>query len=112
MQVSKYTQNHITIINVEGQIDSYTAPTLERHLQAILDEGNSRLILNLEGVPYMSSAGLRMLSLICRAARQVEVGGDLRLACPSEVVAHALRTSGFDQVFRVYDSVSEASEEF
>jgi len=112
MQVNTYVQNHIVIIGVEGQIDSYTAPTLEKHLQKILDEGNSRMVLDLEGVSYVSSAGLRAISLICRAARQIEDGGDIRLARPPQVVAQALRTSGFDQVFRIYDSIDEATARF
>ncbi len=108
MQVNTYAQNYITVISVTGQIDSYTAPTLEKHSQEILDGGNSRLILDMENVSFVSSAGLRVMSLICRAARDIEAGGDLRLACPTEVVAQSLRTSGFDQVFHVYDSVDEA----
>lgn len=108
MQVNTYIQNHIIIIGVEGQIDSYTAPALEKHLQGILDGGNSRLILDLENVTFVSSAGLRVMSLLCRVAREVEPGGDLRLACPPETVIRALKTSGFDQIFHVYDSVDEA----
>ncbi len=108
MQISTDTQNHVTIVSIGGQVDSTTAPTLDAHLQEILDAGRSRLILDLENASYVSSAGLRVMSLLCRAAREAEAGGDLRLACPPEAVVRALKISGFDQVFHIYDSVDEA----
>lgn len=112
METSIRSEKGIIIIAINGQIDSTTAPTLEETLKAVVNEGNTRLILDLTDVPYMSSAGLRVLSIICKNARDAEDKGDLRLACLSKAVAHAFRISGFDQIFRIYDSVGAALAEF
>ncbi len=112
METTKRSENGIIIFSVTGQIDSTTAPALEGTLQETVDQGHTRLVLDLTDVPYMSSAGLRVLSIICKAARDAEEGGDLRLAGLSKAVAHAFRISGFDQIFLIYDSVDQALEDF
>lgn len=110
MDVKQNFKNGIAIISIDGQVDSTTAPILEETLKATLVNGNTQLVLDLTDVPYMSSAGLRVLSMICKDARKV--GGDLRLACLSGTVGHAFRISGFDQILHIYESVDQALKDW
>ena len=58
MEIKKTTEDAKTVIAVIGRVDTTTAPELESGLKL---EGNETLTLDLSGVPYMSSAGLRCL---------------------------------------------------
>ncbi len=58
MEIKKTTEDARTVISVTGRVDTTTAPELEAGLKL---EGNETLTLDLSGVPYMSSAGLRCL---------------------------------------------------
>jgi anti-sigma B factor antagonist len=107
MEIHEYHQDGILVINVSGQVDSVTAPALGDKLNAVISEGHTFLVLDLGGVPYMSSAGLRVLSIALKEVRAAEVG-DVCLACLTKTVAHAFRISGFSQVFCIYDNVPQA----
>jgi anti-sigma B factor antagonist len=108
MEIHEYHQDGILVINVSGQVDSVTAPMLGDKLNTAISEGHTYLVLDLGGVPYMSSAGLRVLSIALKTVRAAGVGGEVCLACLSKTVAHAFRISGFSQVFNIYDNVPAA----
>jgi len=108
MEIQEQHQDGILILRIGEQVDSTTGPILGDRLNALIDQGHVRLVLDLSDVPYISSAGLRVLSIALKAVRAPNVGGDLCLAGLSQTVAHAFRISGFNQVFNIYDTVSEA----
>lgn len=108
MDICEHRQDEILVLRVGSQIDSSTGPELSAKLEEVISEGSLYLILDLENVPYISSAGLRVLSMALKAVRKKAVGGDLYLAGMSKTVAYAFRISGFDQVFCIYDTVAEA----
>ena len=58
MEIKKTTEGAKTVITVTGRVDTTTAPELEAGLRL---DGGETLTLDLSGVPYMSSAGLRCL---------------------------------------------------
>lgn len=108
VDIYEQKQDDILVLRVGSPIDSSTSPELSAKLEKLIDAGSVHLILDLDGVPYISSAGLRVLSLALKAVRNRATDGDLYLAALSNTVAYAFRISGFDQVFCVYDTVEEA----
>ena len=108
MEIYERTQNGILILSLGDQVDSTTSPALSDRLTSLIDKGQGSFVLDLTDVPYISSAGLRVLSIALKAVRAPDVGGDLCLAGMSKTVAHAFRISGFNQVFNIYDTVPEA----
>jgi anti-sigma B factor antagonist len=98
------------VFRVSGRIDSEAAPSLEKEVRQVMDAGRHRLVLNLAGVDYMSSAALRVLintSKECRRSR-----GDVRLAMLNERVAQVLDLAGLTELFQVFDSESKAVGSF
>lgn len=93
------------VAEVAGSIDGRTAPEVQ---QRVLDriEQSQDVILDVSGVPYMSSAGFRMLLLLHRtlSAR----GGKLLLAGLSEDIQDTMETTGFLQYFPLGADVAEA----
>ena len=110
MEIHKHQHDGILVLRVSGQIDSTTGPELNDKLDQVIAQGHVYLVLDLSDVPYMSSAGLRVLSVALKSIRAAEPSGDLCLTGLSKTVAHAFRISGFNQVFNIYDAVPEAIE--
>jgi anti-sigma B factor antagonist len=101
MNVSVKEMNRSDLIVVEGRVDSVTAPELGKALSTQIDRGKKNLVIDLSGVDYMSSAGLR--ELVTALKRVKPGGGDLRIAAPSERVREVLELAGLDSIFKVYD---------
>jgi anti-anti-sigma factor len=108
MEIHEQHRDGIVILRIQSQIDSTTGPTLGDKLEKVIRKGHVNLILDLTDVPYISSAGLRVLSIALKSVRDTDRGGDICLASLSQTVAHAFRISGFNQVFNIYDTVPEA----
>lgn len=106
MNVSVKEMKRTDLIVVEGRVDSMTAPQLGEALNGQIDRGKKYLVIDLAEVEYMSSAGLG--ELVSALKRVKPVGGDLRIAAPSERVREVLELSGLDTIFKMYDDQVEA----
>jgi anti-anti-sigma factor len=104
------TQQNVSIMKVKGRIDSETAPELDNALSKLLNENRNKIVLNLAGVDYMSSAGLR--SLVKALKESQKSGGDVRLASVSEPIEVILRTVGMMQMFKLFSTSEEATAGF
>ena len=113
MEITTRDDKNCTIVEIGGQLDRTTAPQVEARLQGLIDSSEtSRIVLDLSGVPEMSSAGLRVIISAVKRLRSSRSGGDLRLAAPGKRVASVLELAGLLPVMQVYDTVEEAVESF
>ena len=80
------------VVVLEGRLDGMGAPAVEAFCLEQIQAGVVRLLLDLEGVDYISSAGLR--SLLVVAKRLQTVSGGLRLCCLAPMVQEVLSISG------------------
>jgi anti-sigma B factor antagonist len=96
----------IRLVGVNGRLDQSLTPTLEAALLNLLNQGYYQLIVNLQGVNYINSGGLRCLVTAWRQAHQK--GGDLKLCGLNERVAKIFSMVGFDKVFQIYEDCDEA----
>lgn len=94
------------LIVVTGRIDSSNASELEDAFTNITNDGRYNLVLDLSGIDYMSSAGLRAMVAALRECKKHR--GDLRLADPSPRMQEVLNLAGLDTVFTVYDDATAA----
>jgi anti-sigma B factor antagonist len=95
---------------VEGRLDAATVPTLEQALQRLLSDGQVKLVVDLGGVNYISSSGLRALLTTRRQARSR--GGDVYLCTLHPRVKEIFEMVGFMSVFGVYATRDEAASAF
>jgi anti-sigma B factor antagonist len=98
--------NHVTLVEVSGRVDSMNAGELGTALASEIDGGRIRIVLDLAGVDYMSSAGLRELVNSLKRAKRAT--GDVRLSQPSERVREVLEMAGLDTVFQIFESQGDA----
>ena len=95
------------MINVAGHIDGLNAEEFQAELgQNVQAYEGGAVILDLETLTYISSAGLRAILI---AARMLHAKGRKFSICSlSETVNSMVKTAGFDKVIDVYESPSEA----
>jgi anti-anti-sigma factor len=110
MDISTRIAGDIAIITITGSIDSYTYGLVSAAIGEQADSGQIRLLIDLSGVDFMSSAGLRALQGGLRKTR--EKGGDLRLAGAQAGVAKTLQISGFSDILTIYATVEQGLADF
>lgn len=98
--------NDIWVVAPDGRLDLTAAGELEEALAGLLNEGRSRLVLDCSTVTYIASAGLRVLVIALRRARNLN--GDFHLAGVHSGVQQVLRMSGLDTVFHSHPTLAEA----
>lgn len=100
------------VLRPPGTLDHLTAPAfraaLEPHLAHCAADGD-RVVLDFSGVPYISSAGLRVLMLASKQARAQ--GGAIVIAALAPLPLEIFAISRFDQVLPVFRTVGEALAE-
>ncbi len=87
-------------------MDLYSSPTLRERIIELVDDGHTRLIVNLQEVGFMDSSGLGVL--VGALKRLNERDGKLILVCPEGSPLKVLTITGLDKVFPIYASLDEA----
>ena len=109
IEISSKKQKDATIVSVKGRMDALSSPDLEKHLEALMETGVKILILNLEELNYISSAGLRSILIIAKKLKEKE--GRISLVCLTQAVKEIFVVSGFSSLFPIYDSLDLALSE-
>ncbi len=102
MNLSSSTTQGWQVIHVVGQVDSKTVTSLRDYIDAELKEGLP-VALDLTGVPFMSSAGLRTLLTLHRKTQ--EMGVALALVGISNDIADTMKVTGFYDYFTIYSDL-------
>ena len=89
-----------------GRVDEATASEFTERLVEAAAAGGGKLVLDLAGVAYMSSRGLRALTLAQRKGG--ERGTTLVLARPNPTMREILAISRYDMIFKVAETIDEA----
>lgn len=110
MEIQDRQVGEITILTINGEIDALSAPGITAYINGLVAKGNFKLIADLSGVGYTSSAGLRVLLGAVKETRLR--GGDLRLAAVQPDVLKVLNLSGFTNILKLFDSVDSALGSF
>lgn len=97
-------------VRVVGSLDAITTPQLESVMNEQLSRGHQRVVLDLGGVDFTSSTGLRLILSGAKEARRR--GGDLRLAAVQPTVLRVLELSGFLGILKTYPDPDAALASF
>ena len=105
MQVEIRDNGGIVFIEPVGDIDGKTAPEVhDKVFKLLLPQ--ARIVLNLERVAFMSSAGLREMLLIYREAKAKDA--KVVLAAVNDDIRSSMSATGFLAFFVLGDSVEDA----
>ncbi len=103
----KKTVSGWALLMVTGRLDAHTAPQFEAACKTQLEQEATKLAIDLTGVSYLSSAGLRVLLATLKTIKKSE--GQMALLGPRDNVREVLDISGFTSLFRIVDSLNELS---
>ena len=109
-EISRRDIDDISSLNLQGFLDAHTAPEFENALQKLLSEKRYKIIVNLDGLQYISSAGLGVFMGVIEEIR--ENGGDLKICCASPKVFKVFDLLGFPSLYEFYSTEEEASKKF
>jgi anti-anti-sigma factor len=98
--------NGCMVFELRGYIDAHTVIEFEKAVNAVIDSGTSRIILDISGLSYISSAGIGAMMGLAR--RLSQHGGDLALLNPTPKVFAILEGLGFTKIFKIATSEPEA----
>jgi anti-anti-sigma factor len=119
----------VTVVQVAGETDSASAIEFEKKVMEVIDAGARYLVLDLSKVPYMSSAGLRVLQQVFDKLRSLSSGEsnkemyrqindgsfkspNLKLLNPTKEVMEVLKMSGFDMLISIENDLETAVASF
>ena len=104
------TNPPIAVLTLKGTIETTNASGLEETLARIVDERCYRIVVDLGGVTYISSAGWGIfISEIKRIRRN---GGDIKLAAMSPEVREVFDLLEFGNILKPYERPADALRDF
>ena len=106
MEMTFDRREHVLCATVTGRLDGETTPRFDAGLREAVRETDRYLIVDLAGVAYMNSSGLRV---ILAMAKQLKAQGGRALVCGLSTPLHQMFTvSGFDKVIHIAKSRERA----
>jgi len=110
MKLESNTIDSVTVVEMEGNLDTNTSVDAQEHINALIDDGAVKLLVDFAKVDFVSSAGLRVL--LATAKRLGGSGGSLRICGLNEAVNEVFEISGFSTILDVFPSRDEALKGF
>ncbi len=110
MEISNRKEKDVAVVTVSGRIDAITAPDFESHLDQLIVQGNKLILINLSGLGYISSAGLR--SILSSAKKLKSLSGEVFFTGLQGPVEEVFQISGFQSIFKIFPSEGEALNSF
>jgi anti-sigma B factor antagonist len=100
----------VDVVSIRGRLDASSSQDAEKRINALLDGGSMKILINLAELDYISSSGLRVM--LAALKRLKKTGGDLKLACLKPAIQDVFSMAGFHRIFAIYGSEAEALESF
>jgi anti-sigma B factor antagonist len=107
MDVRLNSMKNCELVEVSGRIDSYTAAQLSDVLNQLANRNCFKIIMDLQDVSYVSSAGLRVLIDIQKKCKVNHQGEVLLVNIPQRVY-ETLELAGFVPLFKFFNNVASA----
>ena len=97
LNIKKNADNDILTVELEGRLDTVTAPDLENELKDSL-EGVTSLVMDLGALDYISSAGLRIL---LSAQKTMNRQGSMKVTHVNETIMEIFEVTGFSDILTI-----------
>ena len=110
MDFETTTIDAVTLVAMEGNLDTNTSVDAQSHINGLIDEGATKLLTDFTKVDFVSSAGLRVL--LATAKKLGGIGGSLRICGLNEAVNEVFEISGFSTILEVFPTRDNALQGF
>ncbi len=99
------------VVKIKGRIDSSTAPKFAEEVNEIVEGGRFRIVMDMEELDFISSAGLRVLIGTQKTCKRYN-RGEVVLANVPETIMASLELAGFTPLFKIFDDAVSAVGNF
>ncbi|MDD5645236.1 MAG: STAS domain-containing protein [bacterium] len=110
MEFERKTESDVDVILLKGDMDSHTSPKARDFFAGILKEGKKKIVVDLDGVKYISSAGLATLIEVFQKMHRY--GGSLKLCGMNETTKGIFEIAKLDSIFAIYETKDKAVAAF
>jgi len=107
LDIESRTEDGWTVLEARGELDLYTAPKLRDDVLGIIDRGDQRIAIDLNGVGFIDSTGLGILVACLKRVRERE-GRMVLIAPESSPLRRLLSLTGLEQVLPTYTQLGDA----
>ncbi len=111
MEITEKALKRTYYITLKGRLDAETSPQLDAVLDAAMQQGHFRFVLDLTEVPFISSRGLKSLLRVRKEVRRFN-RGDVRLVNPQPNIREVLTFTGLLPLFAIYETAVDAVGDF
>ena len=106
MNINLEEKNGISIIKLIGRMDAVTVKSFEEACGNLINEGISKIIVDLSDLEYISSAGLRGILIVEKSSRAKK--SIVAFCSMQSMVSEVFKISGFISILKVFASQEEA----
>jgi len=106
MSIEVKNSGDAKIIFIPKRFDAYNASSVEAELTRLITEGNRKIVCDFSQTEYLASAGLRVLLTASKTLQKV--GGKIALCSVKAYVLEVFEISGFNKIFKIYESPEAA----
>jgi len=110
MQIETQIDGEVRVFTLVGSLDATSAPEAERSFGCVVDEKAPRVLLDLSGVEYISSGGIRAIIMLSRVLERN--GGALKLCCLNPFVREVFEMTHLDRLYAIHGSRADALNAF
>jgi anti-sigma B factor antagonist len=111
MEIQHNQLKRCDVINIKGRIDSATAPKFAEVANDIVEAGRFRIVFDMDGVDFISSAGLRVLIGTQKICKRYNRGEVVLANVPATIMA-SLELAGFTPLFKIFNDAVAAVGNF
>ena len=111
MEIKTTPLKRCILLEVNGRIDSSTAPQLADVFNETTEGGEFHIVFDMSNVEFISSAGLWVMVTAQKKCKRFN-RGEVVLAGPSKRVHDALELAGFIPYFKIFDDTAQAVGSF
>jgi len=99
MDIKESMNGSTHVVEINGRLDTVTAPEFQEKLLGKIGDGNIKLLVHCDGLSYISSSGLRVFLM---ALKKIKAGGGhMVLCCLQESIQEVFDISGFSTLFTI-----------
>ncbi|MBI9079449.1 MAG: STAS domain-containing protein [Pseudodesulfovibrio sp.] len=106
MEFTNTKNGNALVVKVTGRMDAITAPEFDGQCKNWIETGDTKVVVDLSELEYISSAGLR--SILAAAKKLKGAKGEMLFAGLSGMVEEVFNVSGFAAMFSIYKTIDEA----
>jgi anti-sigma B factor antagonist len=105
MDIKESMSGSTHFMEVNGRLDTVTAPEFQEKLMGKIGDGNIKILIHCAGLSYISSSGLRVFLM---ALKKIKAGGgQMVLCCLQDSIREVFDISGFSALFTLTDNCEE-----